>query len=616
MPSQKSIPISELITTANSELLRLDFKRSALQIYCAEFRKFSDYYSNEKIQDYTATTGREYFQSIYGVNIASPRLQLTKSQSATRRAIRLLDDIFQFGYALRYCHRSYTVNPEYDILLESYLMKCRKKHNSQGTLRTKQMKLCQFFEYIEGRNIQLACLTSADLSNFMTTLCRCRRPTLYTTASVLKDFLRYLYESEQFTKDLSADVPKPKIYTDEDIPETWTPAEVKQLLSAVDRSNPIGKRDYAMFLLAILLGMRAGDICNLRFKNLDWNQKLITYTQQKSGKVSALPLLPVIGEAIIDYLRNGRLDSNCDNVFIRHLHPYGGFQSSAAVSSALKKYITYAGLTRKNRKAIHSLRRTLASTLLMDGTPLLTISNMVEEPQFMEQCIQIHNIPKMVSSAPPAKYLTPDALRCLLATPDITTPKGRRHLVLLTVLYDTAARVSELADIRMRDVRLDSPAAITLHGKVGKVRTVPLMKQTVELLQSYFTENGITPQKSPDMPLFWSGNYRKLTRSGITYIVQKYAAAAQAISTDIPATISPHVFRHTKAMHLVQANVNTVYIKDYLGHADISTTELYARADNEAKHAALEKASLCLELPCASNWEQDADLIAWLSSLG
>ena len=176
MPSQKSIPISELITTANSELLRLDFKRSALQIYCAEFRKFSDYYSNEKIQGYTATTGREYFQSIYGVNIASPRLQLTKSQSATRRAIRLLDDIFQFGYALRYCHRSYTVNPEYDILLESYLMKCRKKHNSQGTLRTKQMKLCQFFEYIEGRNIQLACLTSADLSNFMTTLCRCRRP--------------------------------------------------------------------------------------------------------------------------------------------------------------------------------------------------------------------------------------------------------------------------------------------------------------------------------------------------------------------------------------------------------------------------------------------------------
>ena len=163
MPTQKSIPISELITTANSELLRLDFKRSALQIYCAEFRKFSDYYSNEKIQDYTATTGREYFQSIYGVNIASPRLQLTKSQSATRRAIRLLDDIFQFGYALRYCHRSYTVNPEYDILLESYLMKCRKKHNSQGTLRTKQMKLCQFFEYEGGKSMEMNSVMATEI---------------------------------------------------------------------------------------------------------------------------------------------------------------------------------------------------------------------------------------------------------------------------------------------------------------------------------------------------------------------------------------------------------------------------------------------------------------------
>lgn len=191
------------------------------------------------------------------------------------------------------------------------------------------------------------------------------------------------------------------------------------------------------------------------------------------------------------------------------------------------------------------------------------------------------------------------------------------HLALIPLVMTSFATVGYDNMLFVAFIGMNfSQFGVTLHGKGGKVRTVPLMKQTVELLQSYFTENGITPQKSPDMPLFWSGNYRKLTRSGITYIVQKYAAAAQAISTDIPATISPHVFRHTKAMHLVQANVNTIYIKDYLGHADISTTEVYARADNEAKRAALEKASLCLELPCASNWEQDADLIAWLSSLG
>ena len=107
-----------------------------------------------------------------------------------------------------------------------------------------------------------------------------------------------------------------------------------------------------------------------------------------------------------------------------------------------------------------------------------------------------------------------------------------------------------------------------------------------------------------------------MTRSGVTYIVQKYTDAARETSLDIPLKISPHIFRHTKAMHLVQANVNPIYIKDYLGHADISTTEVYARADNEAKRAVLEQATAHLDLPTSSNWEQDFELIEWLSSLG
>lgn len=129
---------------------------------------------------------------------------------------------------------------------------------------------------------------------------------------------------------------------------------------------------------------------------------------------------------------------------------------------------------------------------------------MTEEPTYMEQCILILKIPSMVSPDPPAQYLTPENLKHLLSMPDTSTPKGRRHLVLLTVLYDTAARVSELADICMRDVRLDFPAVITLHGKGGKIRTVPLMKPTTELLRSYLEENHIDLRRNPDMPLFWN----------------------------------------------------------------------------------------------------------------
>ena len=189
-------------------------------------------------------------------------------------------------------------------------------------------------------------------------------------------------------------------------------------------------------------------------------------------------------------------------------------------------------------------------------------------------------------------------------------------MVLLTVLYDTAARVSELVDICIRDVRLDAPAVITLHGKGGKIRSVPLMKQTVELIRAYFAENNINSQFHFDMPLFWNAHGQKLTRSGVTYILRKYIEMAQEISPEMSSNITPHKLRHTKAMHLVQANVNPVYIKDFLGHADISTTEIYARADNEAKRAALEKATEHLSLPAVSNWEQDTELIDWLSSLG
>lgn len=240
---------------------------------------------------------------------------------------------------------------------------------------------------------------------------------------------------------------------------------------------------------------------------------------------------------------------------------------------------------------------------------------MVEEPGYMEHCRYILKIPSLVTSDRPAQYLTAENLKHILSAPDASTKQGRRHLTLLTVLYDTAARVSELADARVRDVRLDFPATITLHGKGGKIRTIPIMKQTAALLQEYFTENRIDSRIHCDIPLFWNVRREGLTRSGITYIVQKYADIARTGTAEMPSKISPHIFRHTKAMHLVQANVHPIYIKDYLGHADISTTEIYARADNEAKRAVLEKASEQFNLPRASLWEQDAELIEWLSSL-
>ena len=140
------------------------------------------------------------------------------------------------------------------------------------------------------------------------------------------------------------------------------------------------------------------------------------------------------------------------------------------------------------------------------------------------------------------------AVHCLnnwmISTPETATKRGRRNLVLLTILYDTPARVSELVNIRIRDERLEAPAVITLLGKGGKIRSVPLMKQTVELIRAYFVENRIDPHLHSDMPLFWNAHRQKLTRSGVTYILQKYVEMAQEISPVMPTNVTPHKLRH------------------------------------------------------------------------
>lgn len=371
------ITIEQMMDAADRELRRLNLSPRTVYGHCKELREFADYCAQNAMQIYSPDTGLIYFLQRYGLDMADSTVKLTEQQRATRRTIRFLDDIYQFGCARRNSHHDYKVPPAYADVLESYLSDCIKNNGAPGTIDVKRTKLKQFLCYLDGRRILLPDITASDVSDYMTTLYQYKRATIHIISSVLRDFFRYLHTSGILENNLAGDIPRPKIYVEESFPETWTPEEIRQLLSAINRRTAIGKRDYAMILLVVLLGMRAGDICALKFKEIDWRKKVITYTQQKSGKINTLPLMPLIGEAIIDYLKNGRLDSDCDNVFIRHIHPYGAIASSSTLSETIKRYMRQAGLTIKSRKAAHSMRHTVASTLLRNGVPLITISNIM-----------------------------------------------------------------------------------------------------------------------------------------------------------------------------------------------------------------------------------------------
>ncbi|MDR1536513.1 MAG: tyrosine-type recombinase/integrase [Clostridiales bacterium] len=375
MAKLTGITITDLIDKGLIDLYRLQFADSAHSKYCKGFREFSAYCETNNIAIYDEHIAINYLLAQFDVDVTDLKRELTQKQLDARCTLRLLDDVYQFGYARRNHHRDYRMPSVYDEMLENYMEKCKRDGNSAGTRKVKRLKLREFFVFLHGRGVPIEELTSADISDFMVTLAGLSRVTINIYVSALRCFLQHLYEIGILSTDLSPAVPKPKLYAEESIPETWTTEELQTLLSSIDRTGGVGKRDYAMILLATMLGMRVGDICNLKFENCDWHRKLITYTQQKTGKVNVLPILPVVMDALVDYLKNGRIETESKNIFVQHIAPYGEFKSSSGPSCQLKKYMSRAGLEVKERKAMHSLRHTLASYLLSSRTPLTIIQN-------------------------------------------------------------------------------------------------------------------------------------------------------------------------------------------------------------------------------------------------
>lgn len=236
----------------------------------------------------------------------------------------------------------------------------------------------------------------------------------------------------------------------------------------------------------------------------------------------------------------------------------------------------------------------------------------MQSPEYLFQCQQILGIPYKKAEKHPVGYLSEDETKTLLSTPDTSTRKGRRDQTLLTLLYDSGARVQELVDLRVGDLRLNTPAQVKLTGKGRKTRCVPLMDKTVALLRQYLLENNIDTPASFEHPLFFNSQRKKLTRQGVAYILCKYADLCNI------QQVSPHKLRHTKAMHLTEADVNPIFIRDFLGHTDLKVTEIYSKTSIKMKKAALDKMNsrktVIPDKP-VKDWTNDNSLLDWLNGL-
>ena len=242
-----------------------------------------------------------------------------------------------------------------------------------------------------------------------------------------------------------------------------------------------------------------------------------------------------------------------------------------------------------------------------------------EDPSHLFQYQQILMIRAKKCAEPVVSYFTVEGAAALLGQPDATTRHGYRDMLLLSLLYDSGARVSEIIQIQIGDIRLTKPYTILLHGKGNKDRIVPLSDKTAQLILHYLKKEKLQAPEYHCRILFTNPQGKPLTRAGVSYVLKKYADQVKLENPELlPKQVTPHCVRHSKAMHLLQAEVALIYIRDFLGHSQIRTTEIYAKTDSEVKRKALANAYPELVANVSKNmksWKEDLDLIRWLDDL-
>lgn len=234
------------------------------------------------------------------------------------------------------------------------------------------------------------------------------------------------------------------------------------------------------------------------------------------------------------------------------------------------------------------------------------------EPALAALCSPVLAIPTKKVIRPVLGYLSEQELAHLLAQVDRLAKHGERDYVLLSVLYDTGARIQELLDLAPCDFHLEPPPFVRVRGKGRRERLCPLLPQSARLVRAFLSTQG--RRLDEQEPLFQNARGSRLTRHGARYILLKHLRrAATSMPTLARPGISPHTMRHTKGMHLLQSGVPLVMVKDFLGHVDLKSTDVYVQFDLEMKRNALDLA----DGPKAAQAPPrlSSKVIAWLEAL-
>jgi integrase/recombinase XerD len=292
-------------------------------------------------------------------------------------------------------------------------------------------------------------------------------------------------------------------------------------------------------------------------------------------------------------------------------HPIEVLEIADVTADRVERFLTFLEADRHNGIATRNTRLAALHTFVRFV--------IADHPEHIEALQHVLGIPfKRGARVTPVEYLETVEIAALLDSIDRSTPAGQRDYALFALMFNTGARVQEILDLRVRDLRLEPPCQVRLQGKGNKVRLCPIWPRTAHLLRDILAGRQVGIENPADQPVFVNRRGGAMTRFGVRYLLRKYLAAATETIPDLADKhIHPHSLRHTTAIHLLKAGVDFATISQWLGHASLNTTMRYARADIDLKRQALAQVfPEVLAPPKGGAFVfQGADLTGWLRRL-
>ena len=373
--------LPDLISELEQELLRLGYTKGSMTFYRRRWNQLMAYAEDRSECYYTEQLGMDFLKEFFGITQEDFSRTLPQAETQEIRVIRMVGD-FQLHHAVlrRYLkHKEILTTPFFVDIRSRFQSSCEKKGYSQVTTEHYVKQSSYLMDYLAAQGMDDFTAVTLDTVNaYIRTLAGFSYKTVEQHICSLRAFFRFLYQEGIMPDDLAAKMPMVKARKQTAIPSVWTHEELKQLVGAIDRGSPKGRRDYAIILIACRLGLRCTDIKNLCFENFNWTEKKICFTQSKTGQPMELPLVPDVGWAVIDYLKYGRPKVDSSRIFVRHMAPFLPFAEGDHLDQLIRTYMVKAHIPMRGKhRGMHSLRHTMASVLLEKDTPLPVISDII-----------------------------------------------------------------------------------------------------------------------------------------------------------------------------------------------------------------------------------------------